>query len=521
MDAAPNTGEAIPLSASSAINRVAPVRDMLAYATGEGVSSLVMNTVGFSMLYYTEALGLDYKLAGLAIAVGTLWNAVTEPVMGHVTDNTRARRGRRHPYMFFGGILTVVCFYFLWAVPQACRAPDVLFWYLLAASLLLRTGLTVFTVPHGALGFEICTDYTQRTTLQGVRVGFNMLINLAGPALAWALFFPSRGGGESTRVVGNYVHMGQAFSIAAILFVLVVVFATRKYAVDTRRLPEILGNRPRDVLKNIADVLRDRCPRPVFLFMGIAFVGMALVASLQMYVYVHFMEFSAVQRTIVHGASMVACGGGGLLSPLLVRRFDKKTAVCIAAMMVAGANFMLLVLFIFPAVVPGLGQIPPDGIPGPGGWTIPVSMIAFLVFHALYWLGNGILTPIAGSMIADASEIWRCRTGVLKDGSYSAMLSCVTKLSISLGLLLAGYCLDWVGFVVGSDSQKPEAIQRLGIATFLGGAAMALIAVLAMLRYPITRDYMRRIKTVLADRSVRPPDGEARSLSGDVTTGSF
>jgi len=496
----PNACEATQMRIPPGLGRVAPIRDIFAYATGEGVNSLVINSMGFFMLYYTEALGLDYKLAGLAISAGTLWNAITEPVMGHITDNTRSRLGRRHPYMLFGGIFTVVCFFLLWTVPQSLRAPQELFWYLLTVGLLLRTGITIFAVPYGALGFEICTDYTQRTTLQGVRVGFNMLVNLAGPAMAWALFFRDREGVESTTVLSNYLRMGGAFTVMAVAFVLLVVFATRRYAVDTRSLAGIRGNHPREVLRNIMDVVMDRCPRPVFVFMSIVFIGMALVASLEMYVYVHFMKFTSFERSMVHGAGIAACGLGGLLSPLFVRRLDKKAAVCIAAIIVAGANVALLALFVPDFAAPGCGYSLPDRISGPGGWMIPVSAVVFLAFHALYWLGNGILTPIAGSMIADASEIWRYRTGVLKDGAYSAMLSSITKVSMAVGLLLSGYCLDWVGLVVGSRQQTPEAVRNLAIATFLGGAAIALLATLALLKYSVTRDYMQRIKLALADQ---------------------
>ncbi len=92
------------MSATSAASPKAPFRHILAYTTGDGANSLVLNSIfGFSMLYYTEALGLDYKLAGLAMSVATFWDAIANPVMGHITDNTRSRFGRRHPYMLVGG----------------------------------------------------------------------------------------------------------------------------------------------------------------------------------------------------------------------------------------------------------------------------------------------------------------------------------------------------------------------------------------------------------------------------------
>jgi len=74
--------------------------DIIAYATGEGANSLTMNGIwAFSMLFYTQALGLDYKLAGLALSISVFWDAITDPVMGYLSDHTASRFGRRHPYI--------------------------------------------------------------------------------------------------------------------------------------------------------------------------------------------------------------------------------------------------------------------------------------------------------------------------------------------------------------------------------------------------------------------------------------
>ena len=83
---------------------------MLTYGVGECANSLVMNGVfGFAMLFFTKALGLNPAWAGFAMAVSVVWEAIFEPIMGHISDNTRSRWGRRHPYMIVGGILMAVC----------------------------------------------------------------------------------------------------------------------------------------------------------------------------------------------------------------------------------------------------------------------------------------------------------------------------------------------------------------------------------------------------------------------------
>ena len=130
---------------------------MLTYGMGECANSLVMNGVfGFAMIFFTKALGLNPAWAGVAMSVSVVWEAIFEPIMGHISDNTRSRWGRRHAYMIAGGMLMAVCSFLIWFVPEAFRSSQLsTLGYLIAVNLVLRTGLTMFFIPYMALGFEI------------------------------------------------------------------------------------------------------------------------------------------------------------------------------------------------------------------------------------------------------------------------------------------------------------------------------------------------------------------------------
>ncbi|MEN8250803.1 MAG: MFS transporter [Bacteroidota bacterium] len=471
-------------------------QDIFSYSFGEGMNSLVMNSIfGFAMLYYTEALGLSYALAGIAMAIATFWDALTDPLMAFISDNTRSRYGRRHPYMLLGGILTLLAYYFIWAVPESFQTDtQIIFWYLVIINLLFRTSITIFAVSYFALGFEVCTTYDERAKLQGVKFVLNMVVNLLGPALAWSLFFKDPvDGTKATSIASNYVDMATAFTIVSLGFVLIVVFATKKYIVDSRQSTEISEFKFSLLISYFRDIFSDKYSRIVFLFMSIVYIGLVLYSSMQMYVYVYFMEFSATYKSIVHGSTMVGFGIGSAIMPWLVKKWEKKPVVVFAAIWSAVVNFILILIFV-------TGFLPKDLVYSLSGFEIPVSMLVFMIFHASYWWSNGILVPVAFSMLADLSEVGEYRTGTLKDGGYGATMSFVTKVAKSVGLLLTGLSMSLVGFVEGSETQSPEAINNLGAATFVLGAVIALIAMLTMLKYPIDRKFIAKVKEALAAR---------------------
>ncbi len=469
-----------------------PMRDIFGYAIGDGAYSLVLNTVGgYAMVFYTEAMGLHYKWAAAAIAVTTLWDAITDPLMGHITDNTHTRYGRRHPYILFGGLLMVLSFYFLWDVPAIFQSTmTMLFGYLLVVNLMMRTAATVFAVPYGALGFEVCTDYDQRSTLQGIRSFWNMVVNFAGPAMAWSLFFPDTGDQTSTKETANYIRMGGAFSIAAAIFILLVVFATRKYMQDTRHLRPTAGRGSKGFFIDMLDIIKDKTPRTVFAFCFCVIWGIALVASLQMYVYIHFMKFTGIEKTIVHGGTMTGMGLFSLLSPVVARKLDKKPTVFIGVAMHITTNILLAVIFL-----PGWFQT--QTLFHIGSFAVRSGTLIFFVLQLIYWGGSGMMFPIFNSMVADISEINKYRTGVLKDGAYSAVLSFLFKASQSIGLLVSGWCLAWAGFQVGAETQSPQAVWNLAAMMFLISSLISLASMFIMLKYPVSRKYMQQIKAEL------------------------
>jgi glycoside/pentoside/hexuronide:cation symporter, GPH family len=463
--------------------------EMVLYGTGECTTSLVMNTVfGFAMICYTDALGLSPVNAGLALSLAIFWDAVSDPLMGHISDNTRSRFGRRHPYVLIGGILLSLTFYSLWAVPGFIRENTTsLFWYMVVVNLILRTALTVFVVPYTALGFEICTDYNGRSKLQGIRMAMNMLANLLGPALAWSIFFQDQDGVKATSQISNFMHMAAVFSAFILFFVLLVTFSTKKHIKDSRQL-EVKGNSLKAFSKDITEIIKDKYPRYVFFFIFFVQLGIGIQAALQIYLYEHFMDFGGTEKTFAHGGGMIGMCIGALISSYSVRLFEKKGAVFFGGILSVSSNLILALLFL-------TGWMGPDFAFSLFGLNVPLAVILFVLFHSGYWFGNGILFPITVSMMADVSEINEIKTGINKDGGYSAVYSFALKMSMSVSSFLAGYILTLIGYsALGQEKLSDEIVWRICFVGLIVAPVISLCSLILIKFYPVNKLFLENLR---------------------------
>jgi Na+/melibiose symporter-like transporter len=222
----------------------------------------------------------------------------------------------------------------------------------------------------------------------------------------------------------------------------------------------------------------------VFAFIVVVTVGIALVSSLQMYLYEHFMRFGGVEKSITHGGSMIGFGIGALVASYLTRRFDKKGGVFFGGFLSVGSSMILAALFLPGLLIPGQSVTV-------FSFTIPLAFVVFALFHGLYWMGNGIIFPTATSMMADVSEINEILTGINKDGAYAAVFSFAQKCAISLAVLITGYSLAFIGFEPGKEIiQAPETLWRLCAVTLLAGPAVSLISLGLIRLYPVNNELL-------------------------------
>lgn len=474
------------------------IRDLWGYASGEGAASVTMNGInGFAMLFYTQIMGMSPELIGIAFGVGTLYDAITDPLMGTVSDRTHSRFGRRHPYMLVGGLLMAVFFFMHWLVPESFQGEKRLFGYLIALNLLIKTAFTVFVVPFTALGFEMCQTDDDRARLQGVRYGFNMITNVLFTGLGWILFFPNGTAADGsvidgTKIGENFHRMGMVLTGSTALLVLTCVAATYKFSDKGAGKAE--GESMRDhvtaFIHDLKDVYSDRLVWFVFGFFGLAQFAMMVVSQVQMFTYVEFMRFSALEKTVVHTGGMFGFMTGSFLLGSLVKRLDKKKTGYLAMITASGGCLALLAIFTGGLMDPQAIELFVDYADEP----FHLSALVFGVLQTLWWGGCGILVPLAVAMIADLSALKKLKTGEVTEGRYAAGLSFFLKAASALGMFVTGYILKSVGYISGEAAQSADTLEKLALMTFIVGPILMVLSFFVLRKYPITHQVLEALR---------------------------
>ena len=174
-----------------------------AWAIGSVADVYMANALNYlAFQIYNMGLGVDPRMLGWALGLPRIWDALTDPLMGNFSDNTRTRFGRRRPYILIGAILCAIMFALIWCPPTGW-SPTAIGWYFMGMVFLYYTAYTVFVVPWGALGLELTTDYNERTRVQAYRTVFQG-IGAMGLGAMWVLAQKWGGGNDvvGVRYVG-------------------------------------------------------------------------------------------------------------------------------------------------------------------------------------------------------------------------------------------------------------------------------------------------------------------------------
>ncbi len=460
------------VESESASHRV-PLRTKLAYGFGAVAYGIKDN--GFSvflLLFYNQVVGLPAHQVGLAIMVALLVDACIDPLVGHLSDQTHSRWGRRHPWLYLSAVPIALVWVLLWNPPDA--SPGVQFAYLIGIAILVRAVVSCYEVPSLALAPEITRDYHERTAVLRYRYLFGWAGGLAMLVLAFAALLVPEPGHPVGQLNPNGYHRF-ALVGAAIMLVAVLVSAIgthRAYARRHATAPERLPLGP--TLRAITGTLSNR---PFLILMAaalFAFANQGLTFALSNYLLLFVWEFPQV-AFITYALALFA---GVVLAFLGVaaisRRMGKKDAAALLA--IVSLTFATLPYWLRLA-----GLFPANGA--------PLLMPAFLSLMALSTAAGVGVMILTASMVADVTEASEAKTGKRTEGLFFAGFFFTQKCVTGVGIFLSGALLGAIGFPAEAQPAAVDStvITRL-MAAYAGlTVAIGLCAAWIFTRFPFGR----------------------------------
>jgi len=466
-----------------------PFHQKLIYGLGAFVNNLLADSIGRMVIVLNLGLGMNPALVGLLAALPRLTDAITDPLMGYISDNTKSRWGRRRPYIFVGAISVGIVFALLWQLPPG-NSESFYFWFFLVGSFLFYLAYTVFVTPWVALGYELTPDYHERTRLMGVQNFVGYSAYLITPYLLAIM--------SSKRLFDDMVDgaAGLAMIIAVVVIVIGVmpaIFLRERFKeiaeaefAEKHQQPESTGA---VLLRNIADFLRGFTTslkfKPFLKLCAATFLvfnGFILIASFQSYVIIYYVFAGDTDA----GAAYV--GHSGLVQTIaafcviifatwLGTKIGKRRAFFVTTG-VSMVGYALKWVCYNPDI--------------PWLLLLPAPLMAF---------GLGGLFTLMPSMIADVVDMDELQTHERREGMYGSIFWWVVKLGMAAAIAGGGFLLNATGFDVALEGNQPErTLYLMRIFDALIPCIASGIAIWAIATYSITEEKAHEVRLQLEAR---------------------
>lgn len=445
-----------------------------AYGMGEflgGGCFVIINS--FFAVFLTKALGMPTALAGTIPMIGKIWDAVTDPIMGNITDRTRSRLGPKRLYILIGSIAAPITFVLMWL---KVTSPSVTMMYLFYVVMycLFSTGFTIFAVPYGGLLPDMMDDYTMRAKFSNIR-------------MVWSTLGAMVCGLVPTLMIRDNLNPAQYLRCAALFGVLFFITCITVFFGTWERQKEPVRSTLKESFPQAMSVFRSRS---FCLFMALYLFGqcgMDFISGMAVYYVDDVLNgyqngyFTYIMGVLM-GAQLI---GMAIFGPVMSHSSKKMTIMIGAPVRLAGILGMLAVSH------EGAGLVP------------------ILAFTALVGLGNaGCLTGIFAIM-ADMTDVDELITSIRRPGIVSSMATFIRKISSGLSAAAIGFLLAAVGYdeIAANAGIRQSAATQHGIAMVFvfAPAVLTLLLIIANLFFPITKKEFQTVQDDIARRKGEKP----------------
>ena len=454
--------------ATAPTNHKVPMRTKLAFGFGTVAFGIKDNGFAvFLLLFYNQVVGLPAEQVGATIGIALLLDAFVDPVVGNLSDRTRSRFGRRHPWMYGSALPIALAWLLLWNPPEA--GPAATLGYLLVVGFLVRATLSAYEVPSISLLPELTGDYHERTIVLRYRLLFGWGGGLLMLAIAYGLIFVDTPEYEN-GLLNPAGYPAYALVGAVIMFVSVIVSAIGTH----RQLARPTEGRI-ETAESIGQILSTLRYRPFLVLMLAALFGNAnqgITFALTNYLYDFVWEFSSAAFLGYTGILFASAIASFLVVVPIGRRLRKQHAAAIC----------ILVAIAF-GTVPYWARL--AGIAPENGSAMLIPFIYFFTF-----IGNTAAISVVmftTSMMADVTDHAASESGKRTEGLFFAGYFFLQKAISGVGIFLSGLILGLVGFPENAQPglvAEPTLV-RLTLFYALSSVLLGIAAAWAFRKFPL------------------------------------
>ena len=478
----------------------------LLYAVGAVANAVKLRGLStFLMLFYNQVVGLPPQTVTFILMIALVFDAIVDPLVGQISDNTRSRWGRRHPFMYAAALPVSLAFYLIWNPPIGWEN-EALFFYMLVCLLTIRLFDTFFELPSSALLAELTQDYNERTSIISIRSFCGVAGGLIMQLMVYQVFLKKHADGSGGLLQRNG---WQTYSIVAAITIFTIILISSRathHQIPYLRQPPARKITIPAMLREVGATLNNRS------FVVLAISGMfmnvslGLKTALELYFNLYFWGLTQGQLAIMTVTGVLASIVGVTLAPIIAGKIGKRYA---AITMFFGAVIALLL----PIGLRIIGVMPANG-------TNLLFGILIIDFMA-----NGIMAIMTGvmlqSMIADVVEDSEVKTGRRSEGLLFSADNLFKKIVSGVGVFVSGVLLAYVAFPQGAKPGQvdPDLLRNLALIYLptIGGFYAVAITCLFLYRIDKTTHEENLRKLQQGAMEVRTTDAQIEAASPAAT----
>ncbi|WP_340156677.1 MFS transporter [uncultured Winogradskyella sp.] len=465
---------------STLTNKV-PLGQKVAFGLGMLANQMFPAVIGIFIVVLVKDLGFPGWMWGVISLVPRLFDAITDPIMGYISDNTKSRWGRRRQYVFIGAVLMGVAFVIMWQLFRE-NSLDYNFWYFLLWSFVFYLGLTIFSVPYVAMGYEMSDDFHERTSIMAVAQWIGQWAWVIAPWFWVIMYDPEWYPTADVAVRELAIWVGIIFAICAMV---PAIFIKSKSTVNEDYSPLTLkniGGSLKEIGNNFVEAFKSVPFKKLCFATFFVFNAFNTVASFTFFIIVYYLfngDAAAAGIWPTLFGSVGALVTTFLVIPIVAKMskvLGKKKAFMVSQGISVIGYIMLWFLF------------------------IPGKPYMFLFALPFFSFGIGGLFTLMMSMTADVIDLDELKTGKRREGVFGAIYWWMVKFGFGIAGGLSGAILSIIGFDSAIDVQTEGAITGLRL-FFTGFPILGTLAAMYIMRnYDLTEERSNEIRADLDSR---------------------